>query len=111
MSDITYFTKVQNTVEKWIEDMGLRVRSEVNVENYRADLVVPELEMIVEIDGPSHRKLKPEGNLVTKESNKISKRDKVLLEYYNNGVFHIPVDIEEEIFKKVFLNILEDFNG
>jgi len=48
---------------------------------------------------------------VTKESAKISKRDRILLEYYPNGVFHIPVDIEEEVFKKVFLVLLEDING
>jgi len=107
---ITYFTKVQNMVERWINDMGFKVKSEVDVENYRVDLALSELEMVIEIDGPSHRKLKPEGNLVTKESTKISKRDRVLLEYYPKGVFHIPVDIEEEVFKKVFLNILEDFN-
>jgi hypothetical protein len=111
MSDITYFTKVQNMVERWINDMGFKVRSEVDVENYRVDLALSELEMVVEIDGPSHRKIKPEGNLVTKESAKISKRDRILLEYYPNGVFHIPVDIEEEVFKKVFLVLLEDING
>ena len=54
MSDITYFTKVQNDVEKWITDLGFKVKSEVDVENFRADLVINELGMIVEVDGPSH---------------------------------------------------------
>lgn len=111
MNSITYFTKKQNRVEEWIGDMGLKVMSEVDVENYRVDLALSELEMVIEIDGPSHRKLKKEGSLITSESTQISKRDKVLLEYYPNGIWHVPVSIEEELFKKVFLNILEGFNG
>jgi len=107
---ITYFTKVQNEVEKWLVDLGFRVKSEVDVEQYRVDLAVSELDMVVEIDGPSHRKLKAEGNLITSESPQMSKRDKLVLEYYPNGVFHIPVNIDEETFKTVFMDIIKDFD-
>jgi hypothetical protein len=109
MQPITYYTKKQNLVEKWICDLGFRVKSEVDVENYRVDLVVSEMKMIIEIDGPTHKKLKSEGELITNKSSKVSKRDLVLLEYYPNGVFHIPVSIEEELFKEVFMSVLEGF--
>ena len=107
MTSITYFTKVQNTVEKWIGDLGFKVRSEIDIEQYRADLVISELGMVVEIDGPSHRKLKKEGNLITKESiHKVSKRDIVLLEHFPKGIWHVPVDIDEEVFKEEFKKII-----
>lgn len=107
MSSITYFTKVQNHVESWISDMGFKVRSEVDVENYRADLVISELGMVVEIDGPSHRKLKKNGSFVTKSlTTKINKRDALLLEYYPNGIWHVPVEIDEDTFKTEFKRII-----
>lgn len=107
MSDITYFTKVQKDVENWITDMGFKVRAEVDVEQYRADLAIWELEMIVEVDGPSHKKLKKEGNLVTNKSGKkVTKRDALMLAYYPKGVWHIPVSIDEETFKIEFKKIL-----
>ena len=108
MSDITYFTKVQNDVEKWITEMGFKVKSEVDVENFRVDLAINELGMIVEVDGPSHRKIKGGGKLINDEKDpKASKRDKKLLSYYPNGIFHVSVDVDEETFKKEFERILK----
>ena len=106
MSNINYFTKVQNNVERWISDLGFKVLSEVGVEQYVADLVVNELDLIVEVDGPSHRKLPPEGRLITKESIWKEKRDVVLLNYFKNGIFHIPVSITEERFKQEFMKLI-----
>jgi hypothetical protein len=94
-------------VESWISDMGFKVRSEVDVEQYRADLVISELGMVVEIDGPSHRKLKKNGSFVSKTlTTNISKRDNLLLGYYPNGIWHIPVGIDEETFKVEFKRII-----
>jgi hypothetical protein len=107
MSDLSYFTKEQACVEKWITEMGFKVRSEVDVEQYRVDLVVPEMCMVVEIDGPSHRKMGKSGTLITLNSeHKVSKRDKVLLNHYPNGVWHIPVSIDEDTFKAEFKKII-----
>ena len=107
MSEITYFTKEQKLCENWITEMGFKVRSEVDVEQYRADLVLPELCMVVEIDGPSHRKMGKNGTLITLNSeHKVSKRDKVLLNHYPNGVWHIPVSIDEDTFKAEFKKII-----
>lgn len=105
---IFYFTKKQNEVEKWVCDMGFKVKAEVDIEQYRVDLGIEELKLAIEIDGPSHRKVKKEGNLVTKELKNISKRDKVLLEHFSVGVWHIPVSIEEETFRKEFQVIVDN---
>ena len=110
ISSITYFSKKQGDVEKWITDLSFRVRAEVDVEQYRVDLAVSELQMVVEIDGPSHRKLKPEGDLIIKDSTKASKRDLIILNFYSNGIWHIPVGIDEELFKKIFMDIIKDFD-
>lgn len=108
MGDITYFTKEQKEVENWITEMGFKVRSEVDVEQYRADLVLLELCMVVEIDGPSHRKMGKNGTFITLQSeHKVSKRDKVLLNHYPNGVWHIPVSIDGDTFKAEFKKIIE----
>ena len=110
MNEITYFTKVQKEVEDWITEMGFKVRAEVDVEQYRADLAIWDLEMIVEVDGPSHRKLKERGKLVKNDGQKVTKRDALMLAHYPNGVWHIPVDISEEIFKTEFAKIIENIN-
>ena len=107
---IFYFTKKQNEVEKWVCDMGLKVKSEVDVEQYRVDLGIEELKMAIEIDGPSHRKVTSNGKLVIKSDVQISKRDLVLLEYFSNGIFHIPVSIEEETFRKEFQKIIDNIS-
>jgi hypothetical protein len=108
MSDITYFTKEQKQIEKWITDLGFKVKSEVGIEEYTADLVINELGMIVEVDGPSHRKIKGGGKLIDNENDpKASKRDKKLLSYYPNGIFHVSVDIDEETFKRELGRILK----
>ena len=107
MNEITYFTKVQKEVEDWITEMGFKVRAEVDVEQYRADLAIWDLEMIVEVDGPSHRKLKERGKLVKNDGQKVTKRDALMLAYYPNGVWHVPVDISEDTFKDEFKKIIE----
>ncbi len=108
MSEISYFTKVQNDVEKWITDMGFKVKSEVDIDEYTVDLMISELGMIVEVDGPSHRKIKGGTKLINDEKDpKANKRDKKLLSYYPNGIFHVSVDIDEETFKKEFGRILK----
>lgn len=117
MNEITYFSKKQACIEDWITEMGFKVRAEVDVEQYRVDLTVSELKMVVEIDGPSHRKVGKNGNLITLNTEhfsnpllKASKRDKILLEYYPNGVWHVPVSIDEETFKDEFKKIIGAFN-
>jgi len=110
MHEITYFTKVQKDVENWITEMGFKVRAEVDVEQYRADLAIWDLNMIVEVDGPSHRKLKERGKLVKNDGQKVTKRDALMLAYYPNGVWHIPVSIDEDTFKDEFKKIIGAFN-
>jgi hypothetical protein len=111
MQPITYFSKKQKLCEDWITEMGFKVRAEVDVEQYRVDLLAPEICMVVEIDGPSHRKMGNNGTLITLNSeHKVSKRDKVLLSHYQNGVWHVPVGISEEIFKAEFKKIIGAFN-
>ena len=58
------------------------------------------------IDGPSHRKLPKEGRLIDLNQRQASKRDKVLLNVFQNGIYHIPVDIEEDLFKEEFQKII-----
>ena len=106
MSEITYYTKKQKEVEKWVFQLGYRVKSEVDIEQYRVDLGIEDLHLAVEIDGPSHRKLKKEGKLINL-GNRKDKRDLTLLTHYFNGIYHVPVDISEEVFKKRFLEIVE----
>jgi hypothetical protein len=106
IAPITYFTKVQKEVEKWVSNAGFKVKSEVDVENYRVDLVISELELVIEVDGPSHRKLRTGGSLIVIGSHTANKRDNVLLKYYRNGVWHIPVNITEDEFKSKFKEIL-----
>jgi len=110
MSTITYFTKKQLEIERLIINMGFKVRAEVDIEQYRADLFINELSLIIEIDGPSHRKLKKEGKLVNSIESAMNKRDKILLQYAPSGIWHIPVDIEDDIFEEEFKKILGKIN-
>jgi very-short-patch-repair endonuclease len=103
---IFYFTKKQNEVESLVSEMGFRVRAEVDIEQYRADLFIEELQLIIEVDGPSHKRLKKEGELVTVDSPKISQRDKILLDFCPNGVWHIPVDMDNDLLKEEFQKIV-----
>ena len=106
MSQITYYTKKQCEVEKWVQSLGIRTKLEEDIEQYRVDVGIFELDLAIEIDGPSHRKLPKEGKLITLDQERISKRDKLLLQYYPNGIYHVPVDISEEDFKSEFQKII-----
>jgi len=103
---IFYFTKKQNEIESLVSEMGFRVRSEVDVEQYRADLFIDELKLIIEIDGPSHKRLKKEGKLVTIDTPGLKQRDRILLDFCPYGVWHIPVDMDNDLFKEEFQKII-----
>jgi len=109
MSEITYYTKKQKEIEKWISQLGYRVKSEVDVEQYRVDLGIEDIHLAIEIDGPSHKKLKKEGKLINL-GNRKDKRDLILLTHYFNGIYHVPVDISEENFKNNFIKIVESLS-
>ncbi len=107
MGEIFYFTKKQNLIEKWVSEKGFKVKSEVDIFQYRVDLAIDEIKMAIEVDGPSHRKLKKEGDLVDLTRKHIDDRDYLLLKFFPNGVWHVPVDIDENTFKEEFQKIIE----
>jgi len=80
-------------VETWINRLGFRTDLETVFGEYAVDIYVPELNIAVEIDGPSHKFKKRD-----------RKRDNRLRnEHGLKDILRIPVDMEEEKFKKLFL--------
>ena len=105
MSDITAFTERQKEIERLITNMGFRVRAEVDCEQYRVDLAISDFDLAIEIDGPSHRAVKKTGEWITLE-NARSKRDLVVLRCFENGIYHVPVWIDDEVFEEKLSKII-----
>lgn len=100
MQGITNYTDKQKIVEKWINKLGFRTELEVTFGKYCVDIYIPELNWVVEVDGPSHYKKRDE------------KRDKELKEDHKIEVIvHVKVDIKEEDFKSVFMYSMETYYG
>ena len=86
------FTEGQLNLQKYIESKGLQTVLEYSVSPYIADIFIPELQKIVEYDGPFHHKSRD------------IKRDKYILETYKLPVFRYKSDKDIEELNK-FLEI------
>ena len=97
MKDPQFFlTDKQLLVNDWIQSMGFITDLEVVLGKYCADIIIPELKAIVEIDWPSHYK------------SEMKKRDEELKRDYDiDHVVHIPVEIEKKEFENQFNDFLK----
>ena len=78
MSEIpTVLSAAHKKVIKFLEKWGIELMEEVDFPPYRVDIFVPEVHVVIEVDGPHH----------SKKANE--KRDKKLLEEYLLPTFRI----------------------
>jgi very-short-patch-repair endonuclease len=88
-------------IETWINRLGFRTDLETVFGEYAVDIHVPELNIAVEVDGPSHKFKKRD-----------KKRDsKLRNEYGLKDILRVPVDIEEAVFNKLFLLKVKELIG
>jgi very-short-patch-repair endonuclease len=93
MQQIRSYTDKQMLVETWINRLGFRTDLETVFGEYAVDIYITELNIAVEVDGPSHKFKKRD-----------KKRDsKLRTEYGLKDVLRVDVAITEEAFKKLFL--------
>jgi very-short-patch-repair endonuclease len=86
-----FYTPKQLEVESWINEFGLRTQLEKIVGQYSVDIFIPEINMVVEVDGKQHYK------------KEIERRDKVLKEEFEIAkILHIPFSIKKEEFDIIF---------
>ena len=67
------------TLCSWLSQLGIAYVEEYSVEPYSLDIFIPEINLGVEIDGPSH------------SPKKDALRDKKILEEYEVKIIRIPV--------------------
>ena len=78
MSEIpTVLSAAHKKVIKFLENWGIQLMEEVDFPPYRVDIFIPEVHVVIEVDGPHH----------SKKANE--KRDKKLLEEYLLPTFRI----------------------
>jgi very-short-patch-repair endonuclease len=100
MQGITNYTDKQKEVEKWINQIGFRTELESVFGKYCADIYIPELNWIVEVDGPSHYKKRD------------NKRDTELREEHKiENIMHVKVEIKESDFKPTFVDAVKSYYG
>jgi len=94
-----YYTSEQLLLEKWINQLGWRTNLEVSFPPYSVDIFCPDLNLVVEVDGPQHYK---------KANNK---RDEVLKLKYGCNVLHIKttniIDEKEGLIKEKLVKEFE----
>lgn len=101
MQQIRSYTDKQVLVESWINRLGFRTDLEAVFGEYAVDIYVPELNIAVEVDGPSH---------MFKKRDK--KRDEKLIKVHGlKKVFRVPVNITEKDFEKSFLLMVKEMIG
>ena len=92
----THYTKKQLEVENWINNLGFQTELEKVYGKFCADIFIPELNWIIEVDGMGHWKKKDE------------KRDNYLYENFGiDHIIHVKSDIRKEQFRQVFLDNIE----
>jgi len=102
MSQITFYTDKQREVEKWVNESGFRTELEVPFGRFCADIYIPELNWIVEIDGPAHKYKKK------KDRN----RDLELIGIHKvEHVLRVRVAIGKDVFKKLFVDEVKRIKG
>jgi very-short-patch-repair endonuclease len=101
VQQIKSYTDKQLLVESWINQLGFRTDLETVFGEYSADIFLPELLLIVEVDGPSHKFKKRDKK----------RDDKLRNEHGLKDVLRIPVAIKEEAFKKLFLLKVKELIG
>jgi very-short-patch-repair endonuclease len=63
------------------------------------DIYIPEIDWVVEVDGPSHYKKRDD------------KRDKILTDEYGiDNIIHVKSDITEEFFKTMFIDAVKTYD-
>jgi very-short-patch-repair endonuclease len=86
----TFLTKNQYKLEKIINELGFATELETPFGNYSADIYIPELNIIVELDGPSH---------VSKK--KDESRDAKIKEEYGVDVLRIKYPFNKKKVKEI----------
>jgi len=92
---ITHYTDKQLEIEKIINKFGLLTELEKSFGKYCADIWIPELDWIVEIDGPQHYQ---------KENNK---RDKELFRFGIKLITHLNSDISKREAKRILGDVMD----
>lgn len=93
MQQIKSYTDKQMLVESWINQIGFRTDLEKVFGEFSVDIYVPELNIVVEVDGPHH--------MFKKRDKK--RDDKLRKEHGIVDVWRFSVAIEEQSFKELFL--------
>jgi very-short-patch-repair endonuclease len=102
MSQITFYTEKQREIEKWINECGFRTELEVPFGRYCADIYIPELNWVVEVDGPAHKYKKKKDKL----------RDQDIIDNHKvEHVLRVRVAIGKEVFKEVFIKEVKMIKG
>jgi very-short-patch-repair endonuclease len=102
MQQITFYTDKQKEIEKWINECGFRTELEVPFGRFCADIYIPELNWIVEVDGPAHKYKKKRDKQRDAELVSIHKVDYVL---------RVRVAIGQEVFKEMFIKEVKNLKG
>ncbi len=91
----THYTKKQIQVAGWINSIGFQTELEYVVGKYCLDIYIPEINIGIEIDGPSHY------------SKKDAKRDDWIKENYKiQDIIRFKSSIGKEEFKKAFKDLI-----
>lgn len=77
IDQVTQLSAFHQRVNGWLERMGFEIMEEVPFPPYTVDTYVPACHLVIEADGPQHRKAAD------------AKRDTVLRDTYGLVVFHI----------------------
>ena len=87
-------TKEQLRVASWLIELGLLTNLEVSFPPYIADIYLPELDLIIELDGPHHW------------ASKDKKRDTYLNEEHGVNVWRFKNEVIKASFKEDFIALI-----
>jgi hypothetical protein len=94
---LTVLTDAHRRVVRWLENRGWNLLEEVDFPPYRADIFLPDLHAIIEIDGPQHS---------AKEN---AKRDEYIWETYSAPTFRVAHDTNPREWSPSFLKFVSDY--
>ena len=96
---IKNYTDKQLLVENWLTQMGFLVELEKSFGSFCVDIWLPEIDWVVEIDGPQHYQKEKDN------------RDVLLFAQGIKGITHVSVEIERERFEEIFADGIEGVFG